>query len=119
MVGLPARGKSLIAGKVKRYLGWTSVKAEVFNVGKYRRNDNPHPDAKFFDNDNPEGEKARRAAAEAAVADMLNWFKDRNNKVAILDATNSTKSRRKWIHEKITEAKLLRTAVRASIRACC
>ncbi|RMZ82517.1 hypothetical protein DV737_g1972, partial [Chaetothyriales sp. CBS 132003] len=107
MVGLPARGKSLIAGKVKRYLRWTSVKAEVFNVGKYRRNDNPHPDAKFFDVNNAEGEKARRAAAEAAVADMLNWFKDRNNKVAILDATNSTKSRRKWIYEKITEAKLL------------
>ncbi|RMZ85247.1 hypothetical protein DV738_g317, partial [Chaetothyriales sp. CBS 135597] len=107
MVGLPARGKSLIAGKVKRYLRWTSVKAEVFNVGKYRRNDNPHPDAKFFDVNNAEGEKARRAAAEAAVADMLNWFKDPNNKVAILDATNTTKARRKWIHEAITEAKLL------------
>jgi 6-phosphofructo-2-kinase/fructose-2,6-biphosphatase 2 len=57
---------------------------------------------------NPEGEKARRAAAEAAVADMLNWFKDKDNKVALLDATNSTKSRRKWIYEKIIEANLLR-----------
>ncbi|KIW35578.1 hypothetical protein, variant 1 [Cladophialophora immunda] len=107
MVGLPARGKSLIAGKVKRYLRWTSVNAEVFNVGKYRRTDNPHPDAKFFDVNNAEGEKARRAAAEAAVADMLMWFKDKNNKVALLDATNSTKSRRKWIHDKIVEANLL------------
>lgn len=93
---------------VKRYLRWTSVKAEVFNVGTYRRTDNPHPDAKFFDVNNPEGEKARRAAAEAAVADMLNWFKDKENKVALLDATNSTKSRRKWIHDKIIEANLLR-----------
>jgi 6-phosphofructo-2-kinase / fructose-2,6-biphosphatase 2 len=76
-------------------------------VGKYRRTDNPHPDAKFFDVNNPEGEKARKAAAEAAVADMLNWFKDKNNKVAILDATNSTKSRRKWIYDKIVEANLL------------
>jgi 6-phosphofructo-2-kinase/fructose-2,6-biphosphatase 2 len=124
MVGLPARGKSLIAGKgtlcppqpiqeadqillVKRYLRWTSVNAEVFNVGKYRRTDNPHPDAKFFDVNNAEGEKARKAAAEAAVADMLNWFKNKDNKVAILDATNSTKSRRKWIHDKIVEANLL------------
>lgn len=57
---------------------------------------------------NPEGEKARRAAAEAAVADMLNWFKDKDNKVALLDATNSTKTRRKWIYEKIVEANLLR-----------
>ncbi|KAL2441401.1 Fructose-2,6-bisphosphatase [Exophiala dermatitidis] len=107
MVGLPARGKSFISGKVKRYLKWTSVKAEVFNVGNYRRTDNPHPDAKFFDVNNPEGEKARKAAAEAAVNDMLEWFKDKENKVAILDATNSTKSRRKWIHDKIVEANLL------------
>ena len=116
MVGLPARGKSLIAGKgdsideesvaylcqaVKRYLKWTSVKAEIFNVGKYRRNDNPHPDAKFFDINNPEGEKARRAAAEAAVEDLLRWFENPDNKVAILDATNSTKSRRAWIHDRL------------------
>lgn len=94
---------------VKRYLKWTSVRAEVFNVGKYRRNDNPHPDAKFFDVNNPEGEKARRAAAEAAVEDMIHWFEDSENKVAILDATNSTKSRREWIYNKIKgHGKLLR-----------
>lgn len=96
----------LIIVAVKRYLRWTSVKAESFNVGKYRREGTPHPDAKFFDAGNTEGEKARRAAAEAAVADMLNWLKDSSNKVAILDATNSVKSRRKWIYEKLEEAKV-------------
>lgn len=75
-------------------------------MGKYRRADTPHPDAKFFDAGNPAGEKARRAAAEAAVADMLKWLKNPDNKVAILDATNSTKSRRKWIYEKLQEAKV-------------
>lgn len=73
----------------------------------YRRKENARPDAKFFDTSNPEGEKARKAAAEAAVADMLKWFQDKNNKVAILDATNSTKSRRAWILEKLNGAKLL------------
>jgi 6-phosphofructo-2-kinase / fructose-2,6-biphosphatase 2 len=92
---------------VKRYLGWTGVKAEIFNVGKYRRNDNPRPDANFFSPGNAEGEKARKAAAEAAVADMLNWFKNKDNKIAILDATNSTRARRKWIYDKVTEAGLL------------
>lgn len=124
MVGLPARGKSLIAKKgltsrllvcgstsadtclVIRYLQWTSVKAEIFNVGKYRRDTTPHPDAKFFDASNLEGEKARKAAAEAAVADMINWLRNSNNKVAILDATNSTKSRRRWIFEKLEEAQV-------------
>ena len=108
MVGLPARGKSLIAGKIVRYLKWLSVTARIFNVGSYRRNDNPHPDANFFDVNNTAGEQARRAAAEAAVADMIKWFSNKKNKVGILDATNSTKARRKWIYEKITEAKLLR-----------
>lgn len=37
---------------------------------------------------------------------MLNWLKDSSNKVAILDATNSTKLRRKWIYEKLEEAKV-------------
>jgi hypothetical protein len=86
---------------VKRYLGWISIRAEVFNVGKYRREATPHPDANFFDMTNTEGEKARRAAAEAAVDDMLHWFEDRSNTVAILDATNSTKTRRKWIYERL------------------
>lgn len=91
---------------MKRYLGWISVRAEVFNVGKYRREATPHPDASFFDMSNPDGEKARRAAAEAAVDDMLNWFEDRSNTVAILDATNSTKSRRKWIYDRLRAAGL-------------
>ena len=93
---------------VKRYLGWISIKAEVFNVGKYRRQATPHPDAKFFDMNNPDGEKARRAAAEAAVNDMLAWFEDRTHTVAILDATNSTKSRRLWIYDRVRAAGIIR-----------
>lgn len=37
---------------------------------------------------------------------MINWLQNPANKVAILDATNSTKSRRKWIYEKLEEAKV-------------
>lgn len=39
------------------------------------------------------------AAAEAAVADMIKWFK-KGGVIAILDATNSTKARRRWIKDK-------------------
>lgn len=42
----------------------------------------------------------RRAAAEAAVTDMMNWFRAGKGTIAILDATNSTKTRRKWIQER-------------------
>ena len=84
---------------VVRYLGWLSITAKCFNVGNYRRTDAPQPTADFFDTNNKEGERLRRAAAEAAVADMLKWFKGQNNLIAILDATNSTKSRRRWIKD--------------------
>ncbi|KAK4555686.1 Fructose-2,6-bisphosphatase [Recurvomyces mirabilis] len=100
MVGLPARGKSLIAQKVVRYLDWLSITAKCFNVGSYRRTGTPHPSASFFDFSNKEGERLRRAAAEAAVADMCKWFRKPDNLIAILDATNSTKSRRRWIKER-------------------
>ncbi|EGS23378.1 fructose-2,6-bisphosphatase-like protein [Thermochaetoides thermophila DSM 1495] len=101
MVGLPARGKSYIAQKAQRYLKWLSIPAKTFNVGNYRRNDAPHPSADFFDTNNPEGERKRRAAAEAAVSDMLKWFKEEGGVVGILDATNSTKERRKWVLDKV------------------
>ncbi|KAK8200261.1 fructose-2,6-bisphosphatase-like protein [Phyllosticta capitalensis] len=103
MVGLPARGKSLIATKVVRYLHWLSIGARTFNVGQYRRSATPNPSADFFDTTNTEGERLRKAAAEAAVADMVKWFRGGHGMVAILDATNSTKSRRKWIQERCHE----------------
>lgn len=82
----------------QRYLQWLSIPAQTFNVGNYRRNDAPQPKADFFDINNPEGERTRRAAAEAAVADMLAWFRS-GGIVGILDATNSTLERRKWVLE--------------------
>ncbi|KAI5791619.1 6-phosphofructo-2-kinase-domain-containing protein [Peziza echinospora] len=97
MVGLPARGKSLLAQKIVRYLRWLSINAQCFNVGSYRRADTPHPTADFFDIKNVEGERLRRCAAEAAMRDLVAWFDSGKGTVAILDATNSTKERRRWI----------------------
>jgi 6-phosphofructo-2-kinase len=37
MVGLPARGKSYITKKIKRYLSWQQHDASIFNVGNRRR----------------------------------------------------------------------------------
>lgn len=101
MVGLPARGKSLIAQKIVRYLSWLSIKSKCFNVGTYRRKiasgTGADSDASFFAPDNEEGQKFRQQAVESAVKDMMNWFMDENGVVGILDATNSTKDRREKI----------------------
>jgi 6-phosphofructo-2-kinase / fructose-2,6-biphosphatase 2 len=40
----------------------------------------------------------RKAAAKAAMDDMLKFFK-KGGSIGILDATNSTKERRKWIYD--------------------
>ncbi|KAK9378346.1 6-phosphofructo-2-kinase-domain-containing protein [Kockiozyma suomiensis] len=97
MVGLPARGKSLIAQKIVRYLTWLSVPAKCFNVGNYRRIETAQPTADFFDVNNPEGERLRKIAAEAAITDMFRWYEEDKGVVAILDATNTTKARRDWV----------------------
>ncbi|KAK6203046.1 Fbp26 protein [Scheffersomyces amazonensis] len=96
MVGLPARGKSLIAQKIVRYLSWLSIKSKCFNVGNYRREIAGVEDinAEFFDPNNKEGLKFRREAINLAIQDMMNWFSNENGVVGILDATNSTRERR-------------------------
>jgi 6-phosphofructo-2-kinase/fructose-2,6-biphosphatase 2 len=83
--------------EVVRYLSWLSVNAKCFNVGNYRRLAESHPDADFFDPANKQGEALRRQAAEQAIEDMLRWFDEEDGRVGILDATNSTKERRRWI----------------------
>ena len=83
-----------------RYLAWLSIPAKTFNVGSYRRADTPSPNASFFDTGNKEGERLRHAAAEAAVADMVKWFEQGKGLIAVLDATNSTKARRRWVYER-------------------
>ena len=82
---------------VVRYLRWLSINAQCFNVGTYRRADTPHPPADFFNVNNAEGERLRRCAAVAAMRDLIDWFENGKGTVAILDATNSTIERRRWI----------------------
>jgi 6-phosphofructo-2-kinase/fructose-2,6-biphosphatase 2 len=96
MVGLPARGKSLIAQKIVRYLSWLSIKSKCFNVGTYRREiaQDTELNADFFDPTNEEGLKFRLEAVNLATVDMMKWFSEENGVVGILDATNSTKVRR-------------------------
>lgn len=96
MVGLPARGKSLIAQKIVRYLQWLSIKAKCFNVGTYRRKlaGSEPVDANFFNPENDHGMLIRRDAVDCAIKEMMQWFADENGVVGIIDATNLTRLRR-------------------------
>jgi len=99
MVGLPARGKTYIAKKLCRYLNWIGISCKVYNVGAYRRKaagtDRLHD---FFRHDNEEAQEIRRKCAFEALQDVTKWLQG-HHKVAIFDATNTTRDRRRDLVE--------------------
>ncbi|CAF3844450.1 unnamed protein product, partial [Rotaria sp. Silwood1] len=98
MVGLPARGKTYMARKLARYLHWIGIKTQVFNVGDYRRDAvKVYAGKEFFDPDNVEAVAIRQQCAQNALEDMCSFLQSQGE-VAIFDATNTTRERRRTIH---------------------
>jgi 6-phosphofructo-2-kinase/fructose-2,6-biphosphatase 2 len=103
MCGLPARGKTYISKKLARYLHWIGIKTKVFNVGEYRRDAVKfYADKDFFDPDNAEAVAVRNLCAQNALEDMCNYLAD-EGEVAIFDATNTTRERRRIIYDYCTQ----------------
>lgn len=95
LVGLPARGKSWLAYKLVGYLRWRGLQAQLFNVGKHRRNVVITPqDAKFFDANNKEAQTQRDQLAFQVLDEMLDWLEFSGGDIAVFDATNTTNKRR-------------------------
>ncbi|PWN42215.1 bifunctional 6-phosphofructo-2-kinase/fructose-2,6-bisphosphate 2-phosphatase [Ceraceosorus guamensis] len=112
MVGLPARGKSYLSNKLMRYLRWLEYDVRVFNVGQLRRalakaklkesGIREDHTATFFDPKNPAAFKLRTQMAEECLEQLIGWLK-RGGNVGIHDATNSSRSRRQAIAERISK----------------
>jgi len=102
MVGLPARGKTYISKKLSRYLNWIGMHTKVFNLGDYRRKVEgcAMPNHQFFNTDNAEGMRIRNQVCQDALEDMFSWM-DVKGEVAVFDATNTTRARRKFLHQQI------------------
>ncbi|KAF9466579.1 6-phosphofructo-2-kinase-domain-containing protein [Collybia nuda] len=114
MVGLPARGKSYLSNKLEVYLKWLEYDVKVFNVGQLRRTrarqkaklsgiKEDHT-ASWFSHDNPEATESRERLAQDSLEMLINWLKEGGN-VGIHDATNSTRSRRASIEERVSKEK--------------
>eukprot|EP00536_Pseudo-nitzschia_multiseries_P013491 jgi/Psemu1/68735/estExt_Genemark1.C_5770009 len=99
MVGLPATGKTHIAKRICRFLSFFhDIPSQIFNVGDYRRQlCGAQQPASFYNPDNPDGVAQRQVACDAALADLMEYMSEDGVRVAALDATNSTKERRKHI----------------------
>lgn len=102
-VGLPARGKTYIAKKLARYLNWIGIKTQEFNVGEYRRQaTQAYKNHEFFRPDNKEAMAIRNKCALDALEDMGKWLQN-GGEVAVFDATNTTRERRRLIHEIVVD----------------
>ncbi|ORY22170.1 bifunctional 6-phosphofructo-2-kinase/fructose-2,6-bisphosphate 2-phosphatase [Neocallimastix californiae] len=104
--GSIGRGKTYTANKLSHYLNWLGYSSRVFNVANYRQKTvgalglESH---NFFDPANLEAKELREEAAKHALKDIIKWFEsDNKNTVAIYDATNITKERRKNVLNLLT-----------------
>lgn len=100
MVGLPARGKSTVASKLREGLESEGLNVEVFNNGALRREmlgqDSSEPS--FYDSSNTVGRARRDELARTNITRACAYLQAGGD-VAVLDATNASRGRRQMIEE--------------------
>jgi len=108
MVGLPARGKSTIANKLRENLVKDHIKTRIFNNGDLRRKLSPEDTSypEFYDPHNREGVALREKIALINIGRAIQYLKGAGH-VAILDATNVSARRRKRTAEMLNDHPVL------------
>ncbi|KAJ1913460.1 Fructose-2,6-bisphosphatase [Mycoemilia scoparia] len=132
MVGLPARGKSFIVKKLKRYLSWlgynTKRRRIVIDSSCSKENEkasssssstttsasaiksdngsgcdgNGRHSSNFFDPTNQRAAAIREKIAMDVLEDLIRWLQS-GGQVAIHDATNSTLARRQALIDRLSQ----------------
>jgi broad specificity phosphatase PhoE/predicted kinase len=108
MVGLPARGKSTMVLRLYEGLSAEGLQTRIFNNGELRRQhlgaESSRPD--FYHPDNREG-RIKREQLALMNAMAAKAFLGENGQVAILDATNASRSRRDFLREQLSDHPIL------------
>jgi hypothetical protein len=108
---LPPPMQSFISHRLAAFLNWSGSRTEIFNAGQRRRHDaqnvpcenrRQNADAQFFDPADEVAKATRERIAMSTVDELLAWF-DLGGEIGILDATNSTRSRRAALVERAKE----------------
>jgi len=104
MVGLPARGKSTLARRIKECLLEEGIQAAIFNNGDLRRSmlGAESTEAEFYDPKNSFGLLARENIARRNM-ELAKDYLAGTGEVAIMDATNASRARRRRIEEYCAE----------------
>ena len=108
MVGLPARGKSTIALRLFEGLSSEGIRARIFNNGELRRT-HLGPDSslpEFYHPDNDEGRTRREQLAQINATAAKTYLAE-HGEVAILDATNASRSRRDFLRSRFDDHPVL------------
>ena len=109
LVGLPARGKSMLGHKLEQFLGWRGYNTKTFRVGARRREmaDAKCADARpetasasFFDATKMYAAMVREKVSLEAFDETLSWLQG-GGEVAIFDASNVTLDRRARLLERV------------------
>lgn len=105
LVGLPARGKSYITRKLRRYLNWVGFRTREFNAGERRRRMlGQGQDADFFASSNSSATSIRDRIALDTLDELLEWLRSGQGYVGVFDATNTTRARRAQVIEHVKAA---------------
>jgi len=104
MVGLPARGKSTLARRIKECLVEEGIQAAIFNNGDLRRSmlGVESTEAEFYNPENSFGLLARENIARRNM-ELAKDYLGGSGEVAIMDATNASRTRRCQIEEYFAE----------------
>lgn len=105
LVGLPGSGKSTICHQLSEFLKAQGYSSLIYNAGNIRRAmSSGFSDAEFFNPNNVEAAHKRETYATMCMDNMLEDLKENRVNVGFLDATNSTKARRRLMLELIQNA---------------
>ncbi|KAK9883171.1 hypothetical protein WA026_001370 [Henosepilachna vigintioctopunctata] len=100
MVGLPGRGKSLLAKRLARYMNYTGDTTKVYDISDYRRKHmKKYASHEMFRADNLPAWRIRLQSFREALEDAAAWLQQSDNKVAILDGPNVSRSQREEIYD--------------------
>lgn len=108
LVGLPARGKSFISSRLQEGMAADGIKIRGFNNGDLRRKNLGRDSAlpAFYHPGNAEGRAMREELAMQSMREARE-FLEGGGQVAIMDATNGSRSRRKTLEKELTGAPIL------------